>query len=209
VALSTRERYIALAVGGAVVLAALDRLLIDPFLERSRAIADQRLEIEGNIDKAESTFKRKLALRRVWSDMTTIGGLKSDASEAKSQTVQSLESWGQESGITWTSWDSKELSQGAIDPKADKPESKFEKISVHATGFGTMAAMTKLLWKAESAPKLLKVTEIHISPRKEATDDLQIQLSVATVSQVPDPVPGETASDNSRPVANAGTGVQP
>ena len=154
-------------------------------------------------------FKRRLALRHVWADMNTVGGLKNDASEAKSQMIQSLQKWAQASDVTLTSLESKELSQGPIDLKADKPESKFEKIGVHATGFGTMAAMTKLLWKVESAPKLLKVTEIHISPRKEATDDLQIQLTVATVSLNPDASAPDNATDNSHPVANAGTGVQP
>ena len=208
-ALSTREKYIAIGVGAVVALAGLDRLVIDPFMEHSAAIAAQRQEVENKIDTAESTFKKKRALRQVWSDINTIGGLKNDASEAKSQMMQAMESWAQESGVTWTSLDSKQLTQSPSDLKSDKPESKFERIGVHATGFGTMAAMTKLLWKVESAPKLLKVTEIHISPRKEATDDLQIQLSVATVSQVPDLSPGDNASDNSHPVANAGAGVQP
>jgi hypothetical protein len=210
VALSTKEKYLALAVGAAVALAAIDRLVIDPFSQTSREIASKRFDIDAKLAKADSTFHRKLMLRHVWDDMnnTNIGGLKTDSSEAKSQMIQSLQNWAQASGVTVTSLTSKDASQGAVDLKADKPESKFERIGVHAAGYGTMAAMTKLLWKVETSPKLLKVTEIHITPRKEATDDLQIELTVATVSLIPDASPADNATD-SRPDASAGMGLQP
>lgn len=209
-ALSSREKYIAIAVGAVIGLAGLDLLIIDPFEQRGQEIEVKRADIDNKLQKADATFARRRTLLPVWSAMNTVGGLKTDSSEAKSQMIQYLQNWAKESGVTLTSLESKELAQGPVDPKSEKPESKFERIGIHATGYGPMAAMTKLLWKVESAPKLLKVTEIHIAPRVEATDDLQIQLTVATVSLIPDASAAENTIDNVHPMANAaGTGVQP
>ena len=208
-ALSTREKYIAIAVGAAVALAALDRLVIAPFMDHSQEIASERLDVETNLKKAEATFNRRLALRHVWSDMRTVGGLINDSTEAQNQMEQTLQNWAQESGVKLTSLSGKHVAQALVDRKSDKPEAKFEQTAVDATGSGNMAQITKLLWKLESAPKLLKLNEIHVTPHKEGIDDLQIQLSVSTVSLIPD-APTDNGTDSSRPVADtAGTGVQP
>ncbi len=206
-ALSTREKYIAMTVGAAVALFGLDRLVIDPFFEHGAEITSKRQDVEANLAKANATFNRRIALRHVWSDMRTVGGLVSDSNEAQNKMIETMQAWAQESGVKMTLLSPKHVSQPAMDRKSDKPETKFDQTALDATGSGSMAALTRLLWKLESAPKLLKVTDIHIKPNKEGTDDLQIQLSVSTVSLIPE-TPADNATDNSRPVAAAGTGVR-
>jgi type II secretory pathway component PulM len=209
VALSTREKYIAIGVGAVVALAGLDRLVIDPFMEQGQEITNKRLDVGTKLSQADTMFNRRLALRHVWSDMRTVGGLISDSTETENQTEKTLQDWAQASGVRLTSLSGKHVAQPNVDRKSDKPEAKFEQIAVDATGAGSMAAITRFLWKLESAPKLLKISEIHVTPRKEGTDDLQVQVTVTTVSLIPDPTPADRGADNGHPVANAGAGLQP
>jgi len=208
VALSTREKYIAIAVGAAVALAGLDRLVIAPFMETSQDIANQRSEVETNLTKAETIFNRRLALRNVWSEMRSTGGLTNNATETANQMQQTLQAWAQESGVQLTSLTDRRMAQTASDRKSDKPEAKFEQISVDDTGSGTMAQISRFMWKLESAPKVLKINKVTITPHKEGVDDLQVQFSVSTVSLIPE-APAGNGTDISHPVAAAGTAVQP
>lgn len=206
--LSTREKYIAIAVGGTLALAGLDRLVISPFMERGEEIATQRADVEAKIAKAEAMFNRQRTLRPVWTDMRKVGGLVDDATVAQNQTQQTLQNWAQESGVAVTSSTPKLVAQTSVDRKSDKPESKFAQTVVDATCSGNMAQITNLLWKLEAAPKLLRLNEIHITPHKEGLDDLQATLVVSTVSLIPD-APAENKTDKSHPAADTDTGVQP
>ena len=208
-ALSSRERYIALGVGATVLFAGLYQLVIDPFFEESRVIETKHMDVKKKLAAADVLFKRRVSLRPIWTDMNKSGGLKSDVSESETQVQELLAGWAKESGLAWTSEQPNDhLSIGSVDRKSDKPEAQFESLGVHATGSGTMAQIANLLWKVESAPKLLRITEIHITPKKEGTDNLQIQLNVATVSLIPGGAPANTAAPQPSP-GKADTGVEP
>jgi hypothetical protein len=45
-----------------------------------------------------------------------------------------------------------------------------------------MRSIARLTWALETAQIPVRVNEMTITPRKEGTDDLQIQLSVSTLS---------------------------
>jgi hypothetical protein len=209
VALSTREKYIALGVGATILLAGLYELVIDPFMEETHSIATKRDEAKRKLDAAELLFQRRASLGPVWANINQTGGLTNDPAVAKTQLGELLARWGKESNLEWKSErpDERRLNT-AVDRKSNKPETNFEPIAVHATGAGSMAQITNLLWKLESAPKLIRVTEIHITPVVEAKDNLQIQLNVASLSLNPEPPPANPAA-NSHPVANANRGIEP
>jgi hypothetical protein len=202
VALSTREKYIGLAVGATVLLAGLYQLVIDPFMDEGQSIQTKQSEIKKELDAADILFRRRVALLPLWSEMNKVGGLKSDAFDARTQIEQSLANWAHDSRVALVSVHPDDRTFGnAVDRKSEKPEARFEPIVIHAIGLGSMAQIANLLWKVESAPKLLRITDIHITPRVEATDDLQIQLNVATVSLRPDaslPKPAENSRRTAR-----------
>ncbi len=60
-----------------------------------------------------------------------------------------------------------------------------------------MRAASRLLWSLETASIPVRVTEMHITPRKEGTDDLSVQLSISTLCLLPD------TDKQSRTVASA------
>jgi hypothetical protein len=209
VALSTREKYIAIGVGATILFAGLYELVIDPFIDEGHTIATKRDEAKRKLDAADVLFHRRVALRPVWANINKTAGLTNDPAVAKTQLGELLAGWSKDSGVAWTSVraDERRLNT-TVDRKSNKPETNFEPIGLHATGTGSMAQMTKLLWMLESAPKLIRVTEIHMTPIKEATDYLQIQLNVASLSLNPEPPPANAAA-NSHPVANANRGIEP
>ena len=192
-ALTTRERNIAMVVGAAVGLFLLDRVAITPYWNTREALAKSIDEANAKLDDARKVYKDQKALRVVWRDMNA-GGLKSDVVEAESQLFHALRDWTQESGLNFSS----------SKPERATSEGKFTQINTHVSGTGPQAAVTKLLWRLETATIPIRVTEMNINSKKEGSDDLQVQLGVSTLCDRPDADKPDSATG--RRVASAGFG---
>jgi chorismate mutase len=101
-ALTTRERNIAIVVGAAVGLFLLDRVAITPYLEERAELAKSIDEANDKLWDANKLRDRQRELRVVWREMND-GGLKSDVVEAESQMFHALREWTRESGLNFSS----------------------------------------------------------------------------------------------------------
>ena len=181
--LTKRERNIAIGVGLAVAIFVLDQYLLAPYFERQKQIGDATSKVTLQLARADKTFNMERRLKRVWTDIIS-GGLKTDASEAESQALNAVREWAQDAGVVLT----------ALKPERASQEGKFQVISFHVTATGPMRAISKLTWAMETAPIPVRVNDLQLTPRKEGTDDLQVQMSVSTVSVQP----GETEKPDRR-----------
>lgn len=173
--LSKREKYIAIGAVSAIAVLVLDQVVLSPYFAKRTAIADQRSQILEEMDKANDLFARQRQLRKIWAEMQK-GGLKADASEAESQALRAVLDWAQGAGVNLA----------ALKPERSTQEGKFQIISFHVTLTGTVASMSRLLWSMETATLPVRVNDMQVTPRREGTDDLSVQLSVSTLCLLPD-----------------------
>src|SRR5688500_3665964 len=175
--INKRERTIGIVAGAVVGLLLLDQVLITPLLARWTD-ADDKIEL-ATMDRnaAEDLIFASERANGQWSRM--IGTqLHRDASEAESQVLNSVREWAQEAGMTLSS----------VKPERTEKEKDFFKITFRATGGGGIAQVGRFLWRLETASVPVRVTDVTITSRKPGTDELGVQLGIATSYLAPETV---------------------
>lgn len=175
--LNKRERLIGIAAGAVVGLLLLDQVLVTPLLARWRD-ADDRIELAtAQRSSADDLIFTSERANRQWARV--IGGqLQHDASEAESQVLNSVREWAQEAGMSLSS----------LKPERTEKEKDFYKITFRATGGGGMSQIGRFLYRIETATVPVRVTDVTITSRKPGTDELGIQLGIATSYLAPEAI---------------------
>ena len=185
--LSERERTLAIWAGVVVGALLVYFIVVQPLINRGTQISDDLKAASERATKAEQLQRAQVKLHSTWRRMKSRGEIGTDPFETSNQIIDGLQQWARESQLTVAMIQAEPPSSVSADARADKPESKFRKVTVHMTVDGGMGAMANFLWRVEAVPMVLRVVEIQLSPRKEATDNLQLQLTVATLCPVSDP----------------------
>ena len=171
-ALSKREKYIAVGTGLAVAVLAVQTLVVSPYVARSTALDHDIDDLTKQKHEMEDTFSRQRRLRPVWADLKK-GGLSADLSATDSQTANALYYWAQSAGVATES----------LQPDRSSTENQFLVSGFRFTGTGRTPAVAQLLWDIETANIPVRLTEVQVAPHKEGTDDLTVQLSISTLTQ--------------------------
>ena len=79
------------------------------------------------------------------------------------------------------------MTLSSLKPERTEKEKDFFKITFRATGGGSMAQVGRFLWRIETAQVPVRVTDVTITSRKPGTDDLAVQLGIATSYLAPEP----------------------
>jgi hypothetical protein len=178
VVLSKRERYIFIATVAVVSALALNYVFIGPLLTRKNELDAKITDYKRQEFNAQRLIDTRDRMRSQWAAMTA-GPLKKDASQAESQFFQSSVEWQKEAGISRTP------------PSIDKPdrsekEKDFFKMPFRASGTFTMSQLGHFLYAIQNASIPVRVTDITVTSRPEGSDELSVQLGIATVYLSPD-----------------------
>jgi len=168
--LSKRERYIALAALIVVAILVFDRLVLGPLEERRATIAEERQRVLSELETARLLFARRKRLAALSGELLK-SGLGSDPGEAESQVLHALRNWSQEAGLALSS----------LRPERTGLRGSLREITFHAAGTGGIAAVAGFLWRVETAPLPLRLTELQIGSRKEGADDLSLQVRISAL----------------------------
>lgn len=174
--LSRRERYIALATLIVLALLGLDRFLLTPLQQRRADMAAQEQHIMDGLERARALFGRSQQLESEWRQMLD-AGLRFGPTEAESKVLHAIREWSQEAG----------LSLSSLRPDKATDVGGLREITFRAAGQGGMAAVAGFLWRLETSPLPVRLTELHLGARKEGTDDLSLQVSISALCQAADP----------------------
>jgi hypothetical protein len=189
---SKRERIIlvvAVVVFGALVL---DRLALTPLLDRSAKVAARKAVLLSEMANAENLLERRRLIGPRWRRMIA-DGMKRDPGAAESQVLHALGDWADDAGLNLVS----------LKPERSTKETPLPEIDFRATGTGSMAAVSRFLWRLETAGIPLRVKTMQIGSRKEGLDDLSLQLQVSTLHVPADPDPAPPAADARAPEGDA------
>jgi hypothetical protein len=169
-ALSHRERLIAIGVGAAALLYVGNKYALEPYAQARDQINAELSTTAAKNTEAINLLKRKKHLEDQERAMLS-GGLKTEQSAAQFQVFDAVADWAKEAGVKLTS-------------RTPQPETRNDRTQInrlHALGTCSTAAAAKLLWRVETASIPLKVDELTLTSLKPGNDDLQITLVVSTI----------------------------
>jgi hypothetical protein len=170
-AMTSRERYISLAVLVAAGLFVVDRLILSPYLERRRTLADEMTQRDQSLNEAQQVLGRERQLRLIIKGMGA--SLRSDSSTVEGQLLHLLYDWQQQAGVAGASFQRVH----AIEAHG------FTHLKYQISAGGSMPAIAMLVYRVETAPIPLRVDDLHVTPKKEGGDDLQVQLVISTLGR--------------------------
>lgn len=167
--MTKRERYIGIGTLAALVVLALNYLFVAPLFAQRETLDIGTSEATAKVKEGEAAIARRARDAALWRQFTP--ALKRDASDTESQIRDKVLDWAQAAGLSLTS------------TKLDRPEKEkdFYRMTVHATGSGTMEQLGYFLYHIQTAQIPVRVSDLQIGTRKEATDDLSITLGISTI----------------------------
>jgi len=168
--LSKRERLIILVTAIVLATLALDRYVLTPFLDYRDALETQKQRSLGEMERATALMAHKHQIDPKWREMLA-AGLKRDPAEAESQVLHSVRDWSTETGLKLTS----------LKPERLPEKKNLQEISFQAVATGSMDAVSRFLWRIETAKVPIRVKELQLGSRKEGADDLTLQLRLSTL----------------------------
>jgi type II secretory pathway component PulM len=196
-AMTKRERYIAIGAGSAVGLVLLNWLAVSPYLAWREDVTKRLRSAKAEQQAALDLIDRQTRLQRVWRQMTDSGGLRTDVGAASYQVQTALRNWVKESGM--------ELS--SLSEQRRTNDKQFVQVGVRCSGTGTFASINRLLWHIETADFPVRVNDIEIKPRKdEGVDNLSFTMTVSTLALDPEKDKTDTKTqrvDRSKTVGGA------
>lgn len=174
--LSKREKFIVCITAIVVGVFVLDWLVVSPLLAARSDASVRVTELQDELDRARRTFENSRRVNRRWAEMSR-GQLHQNASQAESAMLNGVRDWAQSSRLILTS----------LKPERTEKQRDFTRITFRATGYGTMEQVARFLHQVQMARVPVRVTDVQISSRKEGTDDLSINVGVATIHLNEDP----------------------
>ncbi len=167
--LSRRERYIVAATVGVLALALANHFVLGPLLDRRSEISAERDTMSARLEQAQSLLSRRGQVEPLWNAMRQ--SLRSSPAEAESQIQHAVLDAAEEAGLA--------LSLLKSERPADK--TRLPQIAFQAAGTGSMRAVSRFLWRLETAQVPVRISELQLGSRKEGTDDLSVQLRLSTL----------------------------
>ena len=169
-----RDRTIIAVTIAAVCLLVLDWYVLTPVLDGRQAVRAERDRLVAKMAQDRALLKRRELLGPKW-DMVS-GGIRRDPAEAESQVLRSIRSWSTDTGVRLSS----------LRPERSTEKTELPEITVHVAGTGSMMAVSRLLWRIETAKIPIKIKMLQLGSRKDGTDDLSLHLRVSTLYLPPD-----------------------
>jgi hypothetical protein len=188
--MTKREKQIGIGVVGVLVLFGLDYWVVQPYLDDRATLVENISKTQTDIQDAHRLFNTERLEQPKWKTMVeAANGLKSERYAAESQAENTVLQWANGLGVNINN-----LTTEGV----PKVENKFLVINFHATGLGSMQAISRMLNSLEIGQVPIRISDIQINSRREGTDDLQIQMLISTLCLRPD---ADNANGSHQPVA--------
>ncbi len=187
-----RERVIIAVTVAAVCLLVLDWYVLTPVLDGREAVRAEKDRLVVALQKDQALLRRRKRLGPKWRGMVS-GGMRRNPAEAESQILRAIQGWSTDMGVRLAS----------LRPERSTEKTELPEITIHVAGTGSMMAVSRLLWRIETAKIPIKIKMLQLGSRKDGTDDLSLHLKVSTLYLPPD----ESAADRRDRAAKAAGGA--
>lgn len=181
--LSRRERLIAIAAIGALLLLVFDHYVLTPVMDSYEQLQLDATSLAGQTEDAMRLFQRSKRTSRLWGAMNE-KGLKDEPGQAEGEVLHALRDWAAQAGVTLSS----------VKPERIEGGGELRQIDFRAAGTGTMRAVSRLLWLMQSAELPLRIQDLQLGSRTEGRDDLSLQVHFSTLYAPSDKRPASAAA---------------
>jgi Tfp pilus assembly protein PilO len=161
---------VAVATVAVVAVLVLDQFLVSPLFARRTELDDQVQIKRGDWEHNQKLVTDSKRMGKRWAEISS-GPLKRDESQSESQMLQNVLEWARGAGMEVPSFKRERVER----------EKDFVKVTFRATGTGTMNQIGNFLWRIQTASVPVRITDVSITSKKEGTDDLSVQLGIATI----------------------------
>jgi len=168
--MSKRERILAIIVAAACTLFVLDGYVIGPLLGSLSAMNDRREQLQAELTAATRLIETHPRLEERWRHMIQ-AGLWDNPAEAEAQVFTSLREWSELAG----------LSLASVKPQTAPGDAELAEMRFVASCQGSMRAVARFLWLAESATSPVRIEKLQLASKQEGADDLTLTLHLSTV----------------------------
>lgn len=171
--MSKRERILAIVVAVVGALFVLDGYVVGPLLASLSSMNDRRDQLQSELAAATQLIETHPRLEERWGDMIE-GGLWDNPAQAEAQVFTSLREWSELAG----------LSLASIKPQTSPGDDELAEMRFVASCQGSMRAVARFLWLAESATSPVRIEKLQLTSKQEGADDLTLTLHLSTVYRV-------------------------
>jgi Tfp pilus assembly protein PilO len=161
---------VVVATVAVVAVLVLDQFLVSPLFARRTELDDQVQIKRGDWEHNQKLVTDSKRMGKRWAEISS-GALKRDESQSESQMLQNVLEWARGAGMEVPSFKRERVER----------EKDFVKVTFRATGTGTMNQIGNFLWRIQTASVPVRITDVSITSKKEGTDDLSVQLGIATI----------------------------
>lgn len=166
--INTRQQRLAIFAIVAVAFLAGDRLVITPLTTSWKARAARITQLKRDVEHGASLLNQERAIRTTWDRLRT-NTLSGELSTAQSQVIKAFNRWSQESGV----------SIGSIRPQWKQNADDYMTLECRADATGSLAALSRFLFQAETDPMALKIEAMELTVRDAEGQQLTLGLQVS------------------------------
>ncbi len=165
--LTKRERILAIVTGVVLGALAINSAIIKPLSAWRQETEDEKLELEAQVQEAQSLLERRRLLEGKWRGLLS-EGMKSDA-DAERRIARALDEWSRQTG----------LSLSSTKPDRSVTEKGMNEVTFAVAGRGTMESVASFLYRVETSELPVKVTNMQLGA--ESGDNLSLQLHLSAI----------------------------
>ena len=170
--MSKRERYIALVTVAVLAILVLDKFIVTPATDRMAQLDADIAKAQQEMLSAQQLFASSNKANRSWARVSV--DMSRDGADVESRVLNSVREWAQDEGMRLPS----------VIPQPTQTEQGFNKSVLRATGSGSLNQIGRFLYRIQTTSMPIRITDMQLSAVKEGTDELSLNVGIATISPV-------------------------
>ena len=178
--MSKRERYIGLVTLAVLAILVLDRFILTPASDRMTRLDADIADAQQKMLGAQQLFTASNKANRNWARMS--GDTMRAGVDMESRVLNSVREWAQDEGMRLPS----------VIPQPAQQEKGFNKSILRATGSGSLNQIGRFLYRIQTASAPIRITDMQINATREGTDELSLNVGIATISPLESKTPAGT-----------------
>jgi len=167
--LSKQERILVIVTVLVLGIWAANAVVVEPLSDLRRQTANEKLELQGQLEQARNTFNRRKALERKWKGLLS-EGMQSDA-DAEIRIARALTEWSKQTGMSLSS----------LTPERTTTDKGMKEVTFVVAGQGDLEGVASFLYRVETAEPPVKVTHMQLGSSSESGDSMYLQLRLSAI----------------------------
>ena len=175
--IKNREKFLAIALGVAIVFWLADVVILKPMIHGWNDRSDQIAQLRKQLNDDQQLLARGPQLLARWSNMQS-NSLASSPAQAESQLFNAFDSWVRSSGVT----------QGSFHPQVRETDNDYSILECRADVTGNMQQIFDFLYNLEKDPIAIKLDTVGLTSRDDNGRQLALVLEMSGL-MLPSPQP--------------------